>query len=281
MSRLARWIAPAALAGGLVAGLIAIPAAQASPAASIITINATSPNYPHLPAKDHGKVDGHAVVVFKLAPANTATISGTVMTTAANDTATLMAEPFGKTTYTAAGSVPLTTIGANPYSFSVTPSLATHYKVKVTGTDSATSSSVTVYVTPKTAAPQKWVRNKCTTRRCTFSFRLYVTLPKSAFKTESRKHFYLYLAVGELRGRKPVLPKDYTLSKTAKASRAIRVNSGEYRLTLTFFVPIRNARTIWVVNACTKDTETKDGMGLTGHHGCGNKHVARNALYLG
>ena len=100
MSRVWRWIAPVAVAGGLAAGLIAVPAAEASPGAnSIITINATSPNYPGLKAKDHGKVDGFALVIYHAGTAATAVISGTVTTTATNDTATLMAEPFGKKKY--------------------------------------------------------------------------------------------------------------------------------------------------------------------------------------
>jgi len=276
MQKTWRWIAPIAVAGGLlVSG--AIPAADASPAASIITISATSPNYPGLTAKDHDLVDGHAVVVYKLANANTATISGTVTTTATNDTAQLMAEPFGKKTYAPVGSpISLTTLGANPYSFSVTPTLATHYEVQVTGTDNATSSSVTVYVTPYEAAPQKWVKNKCTTKRCVFSFRIYVSVPASAYKTESRKHIYLYIAIGD-----PRLPKDYTLTKAGKVAGPTRVNSREFRDTLTYYVPVKNAKTDWVPNACAKDTESKDGLGLPGHHGCGSKHVARTTIYLG
>jgi hypothetical protein len=280
-------MAPIVVAGGLLASG-AIPAADASPAASIITISATSPNYPGLPAKDHGLVDGYALVVYRDATDNarTGTISGTVTTTAANDTAQLLAEPFGTKSYSAVGSpVSLTTVGANPYSFSVTPTLATHYEVQVTGTDNATSTPVTVYVIANENAQKNSVKNKCTPAahptKCVFSFRVNVTLPKSAYKTESRKHVYLYIAIGDSHGTNPGLPKDYTLTKAGSVSKPTRVNSGEFRETLTYNVPIRNSRTDWVPNACTKDTESKDGLGLPGHHGCGNKHVPRSTLYLG
>jgi hypothetical protein len=274
-----RWIAPIAVAGGLIASGT-IPAAEASPAAVTITINATSPNYPHLPAKDHGKVDGFAIVVYKHGAAGTAVINGTVTTTATNDTAALLAKPFGKKLYARVGSpVTLTPSGGvAPYSFSVTPSLATQYKVQVSGADSATSSPVPVYVTASGSAPKKYVHFKCNRAltRCVLSIRFYTMLPASAFKTESRKHVYLYLALGD-----PRPPKNYTLSTASHASKAKRVNSGKYWETLTWIIPVRNARTTFIPNACTKDTESKDGMGLPGRHGCGNRHVPRSAIYLG
>ena len=270
------------MAGGLIASG-AIPAANASPAATTtVTINATSPNYPGLRARDHGKVDGFALVIYKLAPANTAVISGQVTTTATDDMATLMAKPFGKSTYTAVGTpVSLTTLGVNTYSFSVKPTMATQYKVQVSGTDNGTSKPVSVYVTVANIPSRKSLRIKCTTHRCVESVKVFTKLPAKALRTESRKHIYLYLAIGELRGSTPRLPKDYTLSTASHASRAKRINAGEYVVTLTWIVPIRNSRTIWVPNACAKDTERTDGLGLPGHHGCGDRHVPRSAIYLG
>jgi hypothetical protein len=280
-----RWIAPIAVAGGLIASGT-IPAAEASSAAvASISINATSPNYPGLRAKDHGKVDGFALVIYKTAGAGTATISGNVTeSTGATDTATLMAEPFGKTQYTAVGSPVSLTPGTNgvaPYSFLVTPSLRTHYKVRVQGTDSGTSTPVTVYVSVAAVPSGKSVHVKCTRTRCVETVKVFSTLPAKAFRTESRKHVFLYLAIGELRSGKPRLPKNYTLSTASHASKARRINSGKYVETLTWIVPIRNSRTIWVPNACVKDTVTTDGLGLPGHHGCGNRHVPRSAIYLG
>jgi hypothetical protein len=273
-----RWIAPIAVAGGLlVSG--AIPAADASPAASIITISATSPNYPHLPAGQL-TVDGHAVAVYKDRKAATAVVSGTVTTSATNDTATLMAKQFGKKKYTAAGSVALTpSAGSAPYSFKVTPTLATQYEVKVSGTDTATSTPVTVYVTAGGSTPKKYVHLKCiSATRCVLTARVYTVLPPSAYKTESGKHIYLYMVIGD-----PTPPANSTLDKGGSASSAKRVNHGEFWRTLKWIITVHNvnASTTPYPNACTKDTESKDGMGLPGHHGCGNKHVPSTALYLG
>lgn len=284
MSKFARWIAPAALAGGLVAGLMAIPAAQAASAASI-TINATSPHFPGLKHKDHGLVDGHALVLYKITTANTATISGKVTesSSTATDTATLMAEPFGKTKYTTVGTPASLTPGTNgvaPYSFFVTPSLATKYKVVVTGTDSATSSVVTVYVTLANVETSDKVVS-CSSARCVEIVKVSTTLAASALKTESRKHIYLYLAIGHLRGTKAILPKDFTLSRASTASKPTRKTASRFVVTLKFIVPHPNRNTVWEHNFCTKDAESKDGIGLPGRHGCGNKNVARNTIYLG
>jgi hypothetical protein len=281
MSRIWRWITPVAVAGGLVAVVPAIPAASASTAAaSIITISATSPHYPRLPAKDHGLVDGHAIVFYKdtTKSANTAIVSGNVTTTATTDTATLLAEPFGAKTYTAVATSPTlapSSAGVAPYSFDVKPSLATHYKVQLSGADTAVSGVVTVYVSA--GGRSAGGTFKCiTATKCKFSFRLYTYLPASALKHEIHKHWYQYLAVGY-----PRLPKNYTLSKTATVSKARKINSGEYVQTFTYYFTLRHGTANPEFQACVKDTESVDGMGLPGHHDCGNKHVSRSAIYLG
>jgi len=276
MSKFWRWITPVAVAGGLAAGVAATPVASASTTATSITINATSPNYPGLRPKDHGLVDGHAIVVYQTKKADRATISGKVTTTATNDTAQLLAKPFGAKAYSALGTpVALTPLdGVASYSFSVMPSLATEYKVQLAGTDSTASGVVTVYVTTGGRAGKP--HTTCTRTTCTFSLRIYTRLPASAYQAEVAKHPYLYQAVGY-----PRLPKDYTLSKTAKASKPTKVNSGEYWQTLTFYIPLRHGSAFWDTQACVRDTESKDGLGLPGHHGCGAKHVSRSAIYLG
>ena len=270
-----------AAAGGLIAGMAATPAAASPATGTIITINATSPHFPGLRAKDHGKVDGHAIVIYRGAKkANRAIVSGTVTTAATNDTATLFAEPFGTTKFTAVGSPATLTpnSGVASYSFTVTPSVATQYKVQLAGTDTEASGPATVYV----SAGDRYagVRKHCSRTKCTFSYRQYVYVPTSkAYKTESGKHVYEYLAVGY-----PKLPKDYTLSKTAKVTKAAKVNSLEYVQSFTFYIPLRpryTGVTYWEPVSCVRDTESKDGLGLPGHHGCGAERVSRSVIYLG
>jgi hypothetical protein len=277
MSKIWRWITPVAVAGGLVAVVPAIPAVSASAAtSSIITISATSPNYPGLTAKDHGLVDGFPIVVYKATASseNTAVVSGTVTTTATTDTATLLAKPFGAKSFSSVATQSLTPSGGTaPYSFNVKPSLATQYEVQVSGTDSAVSAVKTVYVTEGgRIADIKGHRSGSTVK---FSFRLYVVLPTSALKHEIGKHWYEYLAVGY-----PKLPKNAALSKTATVSKAKKVNSGEYYRTFSYSFRLKaNANPDPI--ECVKDTETKDGLGLPGHHGCGAKSVSTKTIYLG
>ena len=37
----------------------------------------------------------------------------------------------------------------------------------------------------------------------------------------------------------------------------------------------------WDWNACSKDTEAEDGIGLPGHHGCGDERILDSAPYVG
>jgi hypothetical protein len=280
MSRIWRWITPVAVAGGLVAGMPAIQAATASTrASSIITINATSPGYPGLRAKDHGKVDGFAIVVYRDTTngADTGDVSGKVTTSATNDTATLLAKSFGAKAYKAIGTQALTPVsGKARYSFAVVPTVATQYKVQVSGTDTAVSRVATVYVTAgsQTSTPSQ----QCTHTRCKYSFRFYTFVPTAqAYKTESGKHWYLYQAVWY----GAHVPTQYTLSTTATASKVKKVNGREFVHTFTYYIPLRNGGASWSVLACVKDTERTDGLGLPGHHGCGDKHVSTKTIYLG
>jgi hypothetical protein len=271
MSKFWRVVAPVVAAGGLVAAG-AMPAASASPAVSIITISATSPHYP---GASHGKVDGYALVVFRTGGGlNTATISGTVATAATGDTATLMAKPFGKSAYAAVGTpISLTPVsGSAPYSFSVKPSVATSYEVQLAGTDTELSAAVTVYVTFGGKGTD--LRSHCSAGHCTTSWKEFTILPAAAYKTEVGKKWYFYIAISKS------LPRYLHLTNSASASTARKVNANEYVQTMTVHYSAPTPKDLWDV-ACTRDTVSKDGMGLPGHHGCGNPRVSSRSIYLG
>lgn len=275
-----RRIAAAAVTACALATATADPAAAraavAAPAASHITIRARSPHYP---GERHGLVDGYALVIYRSGRKRQreATIRGAVATTVRNDRATLLARPFGSRSYSAVRKpVRLRpSRGSAHFSFTVTPSVATRYKVRVTrsGTTAATSHPVTVYVT---AGGRDVAHTSCGTTACTYRLRVYMYVPTSAYRTESRKHVYLYLAVGY-----PALPRDYTLSPTATQTKARKTGAGVYERTLTWHIRLRNGGARWRTAGCTKDTEKRDGLGLPGRHGCGRRHVSRKAVYLG
>jgi len=274
MSKIWRWIAPAALAGGLVAAGT-IPA-LASPAAYSVTISATSPNYP---GNVRGLVDGYALVIYKTTVDNVdqGTISGTVTGFASGDVVSLLQEPFGKKAFTPTGlTATLSTTGA--YSFTVTPSLATKYEVQVsTGTTlDVTSGTQTVYVEAGEGSGKS--HKKCDSSSCTFSYKIYVYIPASAYKVESRKHVYNYLAQWYSASGSP---KWFYLSTSARTSKPKKVNSGEIEYALTFYIHLRSGPNYWQTFSCTKDSESKDGLGLPGRHGCGDKRINADAVYVG
>lgn len=264
MSKFWRVLAPVVAAGGLIAAG-AIPAASASPTVYGITISSKSA----LP-----QISGHTLVVFEAAGLRAATVSGTVTGGTAADVATLWAKPFGKKFAATTSTVTLTT---GSYSFSVRPSQATAYEVQVTTgtTVDATSTPVTVYVTEGGKIGGQ--RKSCSSTRCTFSYRSTEVLPAAAYRTEARKKFYLYLAVGY-----PRLPGKFTLDTSARASGPTKINPGSFRVTFTWYVTLRHGSAHWLTLACSKDTESTDGLGLPGHHGCGNQTISRSGLlYVG
>jgi hypothetical protein len=268
MSKFWRRIAPVAVAGGLLAASGALPAEAASPAAYSVTISAKV-KFP--------KVTGDTLVIYRVRQYDTAAIHGQVTGATTGDVATLLSEPFGARHFKATGT-PITLTGAaQHYSFTVQPSVATKYEVQVKTASKVdvTSGVQTVYVT--IAGIPKGTTQKCSRTRCTFSYHVYTTVPVSAYRAEAAKHVYLYLAVGY-----PRLPNAYTLSTSARASKASKVRTGEFVQTFTFFIPLHGA-TRWTTNFCSKDTESRDGIGLPGHHGCGDKKVTfkEASLYLG
>jgi hypothetical protein len=57
--------------------------------------------------------------------------------------------------------------------------------------------------------------------------------------------------------------------------------AGIYRYTFSFSFRIGNDGCAWNWLACVKDTESKDGLGLPGQHGCGARKVSATVDYLG
>jgi hypothetical protein len=277
MSKIWRWIAPIAVAGGLVATSGALPAEAASSAAYGITISATSPHYP---GATKGKVDGYALVIYKTTYHNwdAAVVSGDVTGAASGDVVSLLDEPFGTKTFKPTGAQQTLT-GTSPesYSFTVKPTVATKYEAEVTtgSTLDATSGTQTVYVTEGGTSAHS--RKVCSSTRCVYSYDVYETLPASAYKIESAKPLYLYQAVTYTKA----LPKYFYRTKTGRASKAKRIHAGEFEIAFTFYIPLRHGEATWSTSFCTKDTESRDGVGLPGRHGCGNKRFPLTAVYLG
>lgn len=282
MPRIWRWVTPISVAGLLTAG-VALPA-QAAPSAYNVTISATSPNYP---GASHGKVDGDALVVYGTKPSvyhwkknwSIATISGTVSGATAGDVATLFAAPFGADSFTSTGQTStLAATGSDNYSFTVKPALATRYEVQVaTGaTLDSTSAAQTVY---SSLAPIPYkLKTRCSGGHCKITGKLRVLVPSGALTTESHKRWFFYFEVVY-----PKFSKYFPLDRAASASKATKLNPGEFQISITipFSSHLRNPAPYAVFTQCTKDEVTKDGIGLPGHHGCGAAKINIYAPYLG
>jgi hypothetical protein len=280
MAKIWRRVVLVAAAAGLIgAGATSAIAASASatPAVSV-AISATSPHYP---GAINGKVDGYAVVVYKdrMRARSTGVVSGQV-TGASGDVAELLAEPFGTTKFTATGLRKKLSASPARYDFDVLPSVETRYEVQVStsGKVVATSVSATVWVTDVGIVSDK--HKTCSPAAkpvsCAVYYQVREKIPAAAYATEAGKHFYLYQAVGY-----PGLPDIFTLAKTAGVSKVRKIYSGEFEVLLTFHIPLSHHAGTWLTTFCTRDTESSDGLGLPGHHGCGNWTVTVSAIYLG
>lgn len=205
-------------------------------------------------------------------------IHGQVAGAIAGDVVTLLAKPFGAKLFAPVGTATLSS-GSQPYSFKVRPTAATAYEARVTtGTNVyATSTTQTVYV----LLPDRYVnlKPKCSRTRCTATTKAYSRVPTSAYRSESEKHAYLYAAIGY-----PRVPKAYTLTTSGKVSRPRKISANTFEVTVTWYIVLsRHHSTYWILTFCRKDTESRDGMNLPGHHGCGNRKVSRKQadIYLG
>jgi hypothetical protein len=231
------------------------------------------------------QVSGDTLVRYG-APA-TATVSGSVTGIPADLSSavvTLLEKPFGARAFISSRKQAILTPAADgsaPYSFAVRPDLATTYEVTVSetgaGTPIATSAPRTVYVIPDVTATAA----KCARPTCTGNVVVTARFPPSAFKTESVKRLWLYGGLRQSATSTPAGPVELRLEGWAKtAVPDPDLHTMRYNVPFLFNVgPVEGYQ--WKINYCTQDTETTDGIGLPGHHGCGRQAVAAAAPYLG
>ena len=292
MSTLGRWPATAAAASTIiaVAAVAAVPAASAatsraanssaaisSPAAVSVTIHTSS---------TLSKVTGRTLVAYRgRGGSTTATVRGVVSGAHRGDKATLLYEHFGARSYAKGGSVTLGSGSSAPYSFQVRPEIATNYKIQVTGSGLGTvpdSPVRTVFVEALGSITGPRSCSRPARPVCHIRLRLFVNVPVSAYRTEAAKHWYLYAGLRLAPHRTPPAPRTLTLSPTASASRPQRKHLYQFVITLRYRFRIgRHDGFSWRVNFCTLDSERTDGLGLPGHHGCGNKRINARTSYLG
>jgi hypothetical protein len=229
------------------------------------------------------KVSGHTLIVYRGKGTGSATVAGKI-TGARGDQARLLAKPFGKTRYHQVGKPVTLTSGSQAYSFRVSPVLATAYRVSVTAPGSTTrlTTSPASYVYVEGLGRVSGKRT-CTTRPvCRIRLRLLVTIPPVSYRHEAAKHWYLYSRLRLARSHKPPAPVILKLDHSATASKPQRRHSFQFLVRFRFRFRIgRHAAYRYRVDFCTRDSVRADGLGLPGHHGCGDKRIRTAIRYLG
>jgi serine/threonine protein kinase len=285
---------------------VAVAVVAAAAIAAVVTAVAFSGSTPsHGSASTHGLVASHSsasiqvtvqsslppltgdvYVIYQGGKQASAQIHGEIKGVTSGEVARLYAQrfPYDRAP-AAAGSMILQPAGKIArYAFTVTPSLATRYKVELFPSSTATtalasSPASTIYVTLSGLAGNG---QKCSRPVCHETLAVTVPVPASALSIESAKQVYPYFAVALSATKQPKTPQWLVLNAdAARIGAPHRLSAGEYGYSVSFTFRVGNDGYTWNWNACANDTETIDGLGLPGHHGCGAASIPASAAYLG
>jgi hypothetical protein len=116
---------------------------------------------------------------------------------------------------------------------------------------------------------------------CRLKYHLFFAVPSSALRVEMSKHVYPYFGInfGAASNRPPRWL--YLNGGHGSVSSVNQIFANGFESTLTFSFTVGNNSAYWAWNLCAKDTESMDGLGLPGSHGCGASRVLQTANYLG
>jgi hypothetical protein len=176
-----------------------------------------------------------------------------------------------------------------PYSFTVTPTLATRYQVKLFASTTAhvrqaASARAIVYVAANLRALGGSSCNRPGQRPvCHQTWRLRLFVPPSTLRTEMPKRWFVYFGLKLSATGEPSRPKFLKLGAgNPRVSGPRKVSAQEYAVTIKFTFRIGNKGYFYEFDPCQRDTEGKDGLNLPGNHGCGTLKVIRsNRPYTG
>jgi Protein kinase domain len=261
-------------AGGLAAGLL-LPGSSGHPTTVPISLKSALPT-----------VTGDVYVVYLGGKQANAEVYGDISKPANGEVAELYAQPFPYQRAPAqAGSLIVHPAGGTArYEFQVTPTLATRYRVELfhsstSSTPFAVSGTATIYVTPGAGISSA---KTCGSPVCHESLQTTYTLPPSALQTEMSKPLYLYFGLNLAPVKAPPTPKWlYLRAGHGRVIASQRLSADQFIETVTFSFTVGHSAYHWAWTMCPKDTEAEDGIGLPGHHGCGDQRVLYSASYLG
>ena len=143
----------------------------------------------------------------------------------------------------------------------------------------ATSPVTTVYVTGWTfSSPDV----KCQRPTCHETFTIKVRVPPAAIASEIAKAWYPYFGLRLGPDKAPPAPKVQVLNAAgASVSSSHQISADTYSLTISFTFTIGNKAYSWNWSACSRDTVDQNGLGVPGHHGCGDPRIRTSLDYAG
>jgi hypothetical protein len=175
--------------------------------------------------------------------------------------------------------------GTGHFRFRAAPVLATRYRVELFLNASsrfalAESRVSTVYV----LAGYRFSYHKtCGHPVCRLVIHVHVLLPPVTLAAEISKQIVTYFGRTLARhGRRPQPVK--WLYRNGGHSQVIgprQAAAGQIDLTLDFSFRIGRDSSAWSADFCTRNTESRDGLNLPGHHGCGSHRIKNPVRYLG
>jgi hypothetical protein len=223
-------------------------------------------------------LSGDVYVVYLGGQQSSAQIYCEVKKPVSGEVARLYAQQFPyQNSPTPAGSVTLHPAGTTAsYAFQVTPTLATRYRVELfqsgtAATPLATSGVATVYVVLyRTSEKIK----TCGRPVCNESLQVTYLVPPSALQAEMSKRVYLYFGINLSPSTVPSPPQYLALGAgDGHATTAHRISADEFGYTVTFSFQIGADAFEWSWRQCDMATEAADGIGLPGHHACGDEQI--------
>jgi hypothetical protein len=225
-------------------------------------------------------------VVYRDGRYASAQVHGQITGTTSGEVARLYAQqfPYSRAPVPVGSVILEPASGTASYAFTVTPTLATRYRVKLFRSSTANtplgSSAVsTVYVTVTGISD---AARTCQRPVCHEALHLRVKVPAAAMSTELAKQWYPYFAVRLAPGKSPAAPRILRLGAASpRVTPSRRVSRTEFRLTYRFSFRVGDHAYNWNQALCARDTEARDGIGLPGGHTCGDKQVLASAPYLG
>jgi serine/threonine protein kinase len=266
-----------AVVAALIIGIVVVSSGGPASASIPITANASS-----------APVTGDVFVDYQDGAKATAQISGQTTDVSSGEVARLYAQQFP---YTSA-LIPVASLtlqsadGTARYTFQVTPTLATRYRIELFRNSTATtplaiSTTTTVYVLYGSASTAT-TSQSCNGVTCRVTYTYFLYVPPSAIATEMSKQWYVYFAVNLSSSGAPPTPTSMQLGAgDPVVSTAQRVAANEFSRSVTITYTDNNEQGQTAEEWCDKDTEAQDGVGLPGSHSCGDPSISNPAPYLG